>query len=182
MEKSNFLKDYIQVNERIIMFYEKYPEGSIQTEILLVDNEKVIIKAYAYRNNKDQHPSTGHAEEIRNSNYINRTSAVENCETSAVGRSLANLGFEIKHSIASREEIQIALDKQEFINNSKAALEEERKQVFSSAKAKGLTNSQFKTICQNITHKDSSKNWNVEDIKNINNYINLIDTNLKVEQ
>lgn len=173
MNKNDFLKDYIQVNERIMKFYEKYPEGSIQTEILFIDNEKVVIKASAYRNKEDSIPSTGHAEEIRNSNYINRTSAVENCETSAVGRALANLGFEIKHSIASREEIEQAIRKQEFnLQNNQLASNKEKKQTFANARAKGLSNAEFKAICQNITHKESSKDWTLKDIENINSYIN----------
>lgn len=170
---SEFLKDYIQVNERIMKFYEKYPEGSIQTEILFIDNEKVVMKAYAHRDKQDLKPSTGHAEEIRNSNYINRTSAVENCETSAVGRALANLGFEIKHSIASKEEVERAIQKQEFYKQVKIlAPEKEKKQVFSKAKDKGISNEEFKSICERITKKGSSKEWTLEDIDNIKTFIN----------
>ena len=99
------LDDYIQVNERIEKFYEKYPEGSIQTEIVSNGNGEVIIKAYAYRNSEDKHPTTGHAMEKEGSSFINKTSHIENCETSAVGRALAMMGFEIKKSVASREEV-----------------------------------------------------------------------------
>jgi len=114
-ERKFNLDDYVAVNERVMKFYEKYKDGSIQTEILSIDNERVVIKAYAYRTQDDQRPSTGHAEEVRNSSYINKTSAVENCETSAVGRCIANLGFEIKHSIASKEEVQNAKAQQEVL-------------------------------------------------------------------
>jgi hypothetical protein len=99
------LDDYVQVNERIEKFYEKYPEGSIQTEIVSNGNGEVIIKAYAYRNSEDKHPTTGHAMEKEGSSFINKTSHIENCETSAVGRALAMMGFEIKKSVASREEV-----------------------------------------------------------------------------
>ena len=102
------LNDYVQVNERIEEFYEKYPEGSIQTEIITNENGMVIFKAYAYRNNEDTKPATGHAMEKEGSSYINKTSHIENCETSAVGRALAMLGFEIKKSVASREEVENA--------------------------------------------------------------------------
>lgn len=177
MEKDNFLKDYIQVNERLIKFYEKYPEGSIQTDIISIDNEKVVMRAYAFRTKHDNIPSTGHAEEIRNSSYINRNSAVENCETSAVGRALANLGFEIRHSIASREEIERAIDKQEFIKQAISPIpEKDRKQIFNRAKAKGITNEEFKSICEDITNKESSKDWTIADLDKLNNYINSINT------
>lgn len=109
------LNDYVQVNERIEKFYEKYPEGSIQTEIIMNDNGMVIFKAYAYRNNEDTRPATGHAMEKEGSSYINKTSHIENCETSAVGRALAMLGFEIKKSVASREEVENAKLQQDMM-------------------------------------------------------------------
>ena len=102
------LSDYVQVNERIEKFYEKYPDGSIQTEIQSIQDGVVIIKAYAYRDREDPKPATGHAYERENSSHINKTSYIENCETLAVGRALAMLGFEIKKSIASREEVENA--------------------------------------------------------------------------
>ena len=102
------VSDYVQVNERIEKFYEKYPEGSIQTEIQSIIDGVVIFKAYAYRDREDTRPATGHAYEKENSSFINKTSYIENCETSAVGRALAMLGFEIKKSIASKEEVENA--------------------------------------------------------------------------
>ena len=102
------VNDYVQVNERIEKFYEKYPDGSIQTEIQSIVDGVVIIKAYAYRDREDPRPATGHSYEKENSSFINKTSYIENCETSAVGRALAMLGFEIKKSIASKEEVENA--------------------------------------------------------------------------
>lgn len=102
------VNDYVQVNERIEKFYEEYPEGSIQTEIYSIENGVVIFKAYAYRDREDTRPATGHAYEKEGSSFINKTSYIENCETSAVGRALAMLGFEIKKSIASKEEVENA--------------------------------------------------------------------------
>jgi hypothetical protein len=115
MMAGNFnLDEYIGVNERIEKFYEKYPEGSLQTEIVSNANGEVIIKAYAYRNSEDKHPTTGHAMEKEGSSFINKTSHIENCETSAVGRALAMMGFEIKKSVASREEVANARLNQEM--------------------------------------------------------------------
>lgn len=107
------IDDYVAVNERIEKFYEKYPQGSIETEIVYNDNGQVIFKAYAYRDKEDTRPATGHAMEKEGSSFINKTSHIENCETSAVGRALAMLGFEIKKSIASKEEVENAQLQQE---------------------------------------------------------------------
>ena len=114
---ANFnLDDYVQVNERIEKFYEKYPDGSIQTEIISNQNGEIIFKAYAFRDREDTRPATGHAMEREGSTYINKTSHIENCETSAVGRALAMLGFEIKKSVASREEVANARRQQEELS------------------------------------------------------------------
>ena len=114
---ANFnLEDYVQVNERIEKFYEKYPDGSIQTEIISNQNGEIIFKAYAFRDREDTRPATGHAMEREGSTYINKTSHIENCETSAVGRALAMLGFEIKKSVASREEVANARIQQEELS------------------------------------------------------------------
>ena len=114
---ANFnLDDYVQVNERIEKFYEKYPDGSIQTEIISNQNGEIIFKAYAFRDREDTRPATGHAMEREGSTYINKTSHIENCETSAVGRALAMLGFEIKKSVASREEVANAKIQQEELS------------------------------------------------------------------
>jgi len=107
---ANFdLSKYIPVHTRIAEFYEKYPDGRIVTEIIRLNEDSgfVCIKAGAYRNRDDTEPSsTGHAFEIRGQGYVNTTSFIENGETSAVGRALANLGFKIDNGIASREEMQ----------------------------------------------------------------------------
>lgn len=107
---ANFdLSKYIPVHKRIADFYEKYPDGRIVTEIVKLNEDSgfVCIKASAFRNRDDAEPSaTGHAFEVRGQGYVNTTSFIENGETSAVGRALANLGFKIDNGIASREEMQ----------------------------------------------------------------------------
>ncbi|MGQ0542898.1 MAG: hypothetical protein ACT4O9_13750 [Blastocatellia bacterium] len=106
---ANFdLSKYIPVHARIAEFYEKYPDGRIVTEIIRLNEDSgfVCIKASAFRQRDDAEPSsTGHAFEIRGQGYVNTTSFIENGETSAVGRALANLGFRIENGIASREEM-----------------------------------------------------------------------------
>lgn len=102
-------EDYVPVAERLERFYERYPDGRITTAIVQHDLETgfVLMRAEVYRGPDDAQPaSTGHAFEVRGDSYVNKTSYVENAETSSVGRALAMLGFEVKRGIASREELQ----------------------------------------------------------------------------
>jgi hypothetical protein len=121
MEKKKIdLSDYITVNERIIKFYEKYPDGRIIPELISWNDGVVLMKATVYRDHETQNPiSVGHAYEVEGSTFINRTSVIENAETSAVGRALALAGFEIKKSVASREEVENAVEQQEILKQEK---------------------------------------------------------------
>jgi Holliday junction resolvasome RuvABC DNA-binding subunit len=90
-------------------FYERFPDGRITTQIVEHNLESgfVLMRAEVYRSPDDASAAaTGHAFEVRGESYVNKTSYVENAETSAVGRALAMLGFEVKRGIASREELQ----------------------------------------------------------------------------
>ena len=112
-------KEYVQVNERISYFHsqKKYDKWGIETIIIKDDlcvmkKDRVVqIKAVVTdENNKVK--STGHAEEYMGSSYINKTSFIENCETSAIGRALGLLGIGIDTSIASAEEVSNAITNQ----------------------------------------------------------------------
>lgn len=101
-------KDYIMVNKRIIAFRDLCPNGSITTEIIKMEDGIVTMKATI----KDESGSilgTGLAQEKETSSYINKTSYIENCETSAVGRALGMCGIGIDDSLASAEEIANAI-------------------------------------------------------------------------
>jgi hypothetical protein len=99
--------DYVQVNERIVRFIEKFPDGSLQSEIVELTNERVVIRGIAYRNPDDPKPGVGHSWlEIPGKTPFTRGSEIENAETSAWGRALAALGFEVKRGIASLEEVR----------------------------------------------------------------------------
>ena len=103
-------KDYVLVNERVKAFRQLYPEGTIQTE-LIYDNDGVCtFKATV--SVADLVLATGYAQEKESSSYINKTSYIENCETSAVGRALGFLGIGIDTSIASAEEVETAVRNQ----------------------------------------------------------------------
>ena len=104
-------KDYIEVNQRILAFWELYPDGKIITEKLSDDGKRCDFKAFIY--NGESVLATGHAFEFQGAGMVNKTSYVENAETSAVGRALGMLGIGITESIASAEEVQAAIDHQE---------------------------------------------------------------------
>lgn len=99
------MDDYVQVNERIAAFYEAHPTGSIQSEIHTLTENLVVVKASAWRGPDDTRPCIAHSQlAIPGKTSFTRDSEVENAETSAVGRALAMMGFEVKRSLASREE------------------------------------------------------------------------------
>ena len=120
---ANFnLNDYVQVNERVMKFWQDHPEGRINTEIIRWENGVIVMKAFVYDDYTNSQPTaTGHAYEKEDSSYINKTSALENCETSAIGRALAVMGYEIKKSIASREEVSNAMEQQNKIKQAASA-------------------------------------------------------------
>ena len=105
-------KEYAEVNQRIKAFRMVYPTGFITTEILKNEDGLVQVKAtvgYRTESNELQILSTGTAQEKENSSFINKTSYIENCETSAVGRALGMAGFGIDTSVASAEEVENAI-------------------------------------------------------------------------
>ena len=108
-------KDYAEVNQRIKAFRMVYPDGFIATEIISIENGVCIIKASCGFYEEGQAITLGHstAYEKEGSSFINQTSYIENCETSAVGRALGMAGFGIDTSVASYEEVSNAQLNQE---------------------------------------------------------------------
>ena len=109
-------KEYAEVNQRIKAFRMVYPEGTIFTEMLSNDDGVCVFKAKVYANGDKTINSllgTGHAYEREDGSFINKTSYIENCETSAVGRALGMAGFGIDTSVCSAEELGNALLNQE---------------------------------------------------------------------
>lgn len=112
------LSQYETVDSRIDRFYSKHENGRIITDLIAYSDNQFIVKAYVYRDAADEHPAaTGFAEEKVGSNPVNRTSALENCETSAIGRALANLNFAPKGQRPSVEEMTKA-DRYEVANGT----------------------------------------------------------------
>jgi len=109
-------KQYKTVAYRVNEFREKHPDFTISTELVEANNTLVVMKA-SISNQEGRLLATGFAEEVRAASKINRTSALENAETSAIGRALAALGF-AGTEYASADELVNALQQQE-VNNKK---------------------------------------------------------------
>jgi hypothetical protein len=118
-------KDYVEVNERVKAFRKLYPEGIIDTKIESIENGVCIIKAQVGFYEEDgcvRWLASGIAYEKEGSTFINKTSYIENCETSAVGRALGFMGIGIDTGIASKEEVENAIENQpKQINSTKAS-------------------------------------------------------------
>lgn len=132
-------KDYSEVNQRIKAFRMVYPSGTIETKMISNADGVCIFKAYIYGEpyqyknqtadnvvvdtmHRGELLATGTAYEKENSTFINKTSYIENCETSAVGRALGMAGFGIDTSVASAEEVQNAMENQKQNTKDKVEL------------------------------------------------------------
>ena len=113
-------KQYVEVNERIKFFRqeEQYKNWTIMSELTALDSEQCVCKA-TIADATGRVIATGHAHEVQGASNINKTSYVENCETSAIGRALAMLGIGIDTSIASANEVEDAIAKQDSGSTAK---------------------------------------------------------------
>lgn len=101
------LADYSTVADRIALFYAAFPAGRIVTQLVSRENGETIFKALVFRQSDDKHPAaTGWAAEREGDGEVNTVACLENTETSAVGRALANLGFTASSKRPSREEME----------------------------------------------------------------------------
>lgn len=114
------VKNYIMVNDRIKAFREIYPDGLIKTTLLEDDGDRVTFLAEAF-DETGRLLSTGHAFEQRQGSFINQSSYIENCETSAIGRCLGALGIGIDDSMASADELANAISNQEELERQEKA-------------------------------------------------------------
>jgi len=118
-------KEYVQVNERVLEFKLQFPKGRIITDVISHEDGKVVMKTsvYADDNAASLPMATGWAYEIEGSSNVNKTSYLENCETSAVGRAIGFLGIGIDTSIATGEEVQTAIMQQSEVDKEKPKYE-----------------------------------------------------------
>ena len=108
------LADYETVEERLVKFWKEHPDGRIDTELIEATPTRFIVRATIFRTEADaRHWTSGLAFEHISDRGVNSTSALENCETSAIGRALANAGYATKGKRASREEMSKVQNKWE---------------------------------------------------------------------
>lgn len=133
------LDDYETVEERLVKFWKDYKDGQIHTKLLEHTSGRFIVEASIYRTEADARPwTTGLAEETVQGRGVNATSALENCETSAIGRALANAGYATKGKRASREEmskVAKVIEVKDKIQDVKAKMAETSQQYVPVAKA-----------------------------------------------
>jgi len=126
------LEDYETVEERLVKFWKDHPDGQIHTKVLEHTTSRFIVEASIYRTEADPRPwTTGLAEETIQGRGVNATSALENCETSAIGRALANAGYATKGKRASREEmskVKAKVEVQSIVQETKAKMADTAKE------------------------------------------------------
>lgn len=173
----SILDGYVTVDQRIVAFKEAFPEGSLQSEIVLMSDNKVVIKAYAYRSPEDARPGIGHAAEvIPGKTSFQRDSELMVCETSAWGRAIAALGFEVKRGVATQEEVAAAQGRQASpavkTDPEKLATPDDQKKVFEVAVASGLDVEQVKALVNLSTGKTKLDQLTYQDCDVILNEVN----------
>ena len=155
------LDDYETVEERLIKYWKDHPNGRIITHLLESGSARFIVKADLYRGDDLQTVwTTGLAEETVQGRGVNATSALENCETSAIGRALANAGYATKGKRASREEM------------SKVAAKSAAQSAIEEAKAKmSQTSSEYVPIAK------EDDPWTIRDaapVSTVDEAVNLV--------
>jgi hypothetical protein len=135
-------KGYAQVNDRVKAFRQLCPMGTIETEIIALDGGVVTMKA-TVTDDEGHILGTGMAQEKESSSFINKTSFIENCETSAVGRALGFAGIGVDGSMASAEEVANAM-----LNQGKKAT------VVNAKEEKELNDKVAKNQAETISDKE----------------------------
>lgn len=153
-------KDYAEVNQKIKAFRMVYPTGPIETEMISNENGICIFKATVCNEDGDL-LATGTAYEKENSTFINKTSYIENCETSAVGRALGLAGFGIDTSIASAEEVQNAMANQEEKSKKSTKI----KSNMTVKNKEVMITEQQKEIIKNIYTQEEIKKYLIDTVQ-----------------
>lgn len=138
-------KDYAEVPQRVKAFRSLYPDGLITTEIIEHADNEVLMMARVF-DDDNKLLSTGLALENKDVGLINKTSYIENCETSAVGRALGFLALGSDTSIASYEEVTNAIEAQERLNGNNSTPTTETPVKTAENAPKGATGKQLNYI------------------------------------
>ena len=119
-------KAYVEVSQRILYFRTapEYKGWTMNSELIAYDDQSCIVRA-TISNTEGVVVAVGHAQEDRTSSMINKTSYIENCESSAWGRCLGNLGIGIETSIATADEVAMAIAKQNLPAQSQVTQSQE---------------------------------------------------------
>ena len=128
-------KPYIEVNERIKAFRKLFPMGTIKSEMISNENGVCVFRAEVIADGVVL--GVGHAYEKETSSFINKTSYIENCQTSAVGRALGMAGFGIDTAISSADEVQNAIENQKEEENTTEKKATPKQVEFLKSKYKG---------------------------------------------
>jgi hypothetical protein len=145
------LDEYQTVQERIDLFWEKYPEGRLSADLIFHSESQFIVRTEVFLDKNDLHPATvDFAEERVGSSNVNKTSALENCVTSSYGRSIADLGgiFSPKGKKPSREEMQ-KVERAAIDYLSKANAEsniDKLREIYKDARSKNVSDDVLKKI------------------------------------
>lgn len=174
------LKDYVDVAERLRAFYGQYPEARVQTTIINLTPDRVVMRAEVYRTKDEQFPAgTGHsAMAIPGSTPYTRGSELENCETSAVGRAIVAAGLPSKR-IASEDEVAAkrgpvdeSPEPARQTPSERLATEPMKKKFFAMAREAGLGDEQVKALSAIVTGKSSSAEYTFADIDKLIEQLN----------
>ncbi len=159
-------KNYIEVKDRVKHFrdLDQYDGWSIETNIIEISAEKIITKTVIC-DEVGKVMSTGIAYEMANSSHINKTSYIENCETSSVGRALGFLGIGIDGSIASADEVENAIAQQSKDKKPKGNVETQKQAMENCTDKKELT-----TVYQSL----SKYEWNEDETVILKNAVKLV--------
>jgi len=124
-KRKKSLENYIEVKDRLKLYQGDYPDFRVYTDVVWISGEgnSVIVKAFLYKSPEEQERglahSTGIAQELEGAGFVNETSFVENCETSAIGRALANVNYSGSDQRPSREEMEKVQRTKEFKSEEK---------------------------------------------------------------
>lgn len=165
-------KKYAQVNQRVKAFRINFPNWRLITKLVEASENRVIILASVLDPDGNL-VATGYAEEFRNSSNVNKTSALENGETSAIGRALGNLGIGIDDAYASADELVNALKGQEKatleqVEFLRANLDKQTKEAIKKSNIKTidkLTRSQAAQLISKMKDAEEDKDAEIKEIK-----------------
>ena len=150
-------KQYVEVKERIKYFRENFKDWSLTSEVIDLTEDRCVIKA-TISNEKGRVIASGIAYESKGSSYINKTSFIENCETSAWGRALANIGIGLDVAIASADEVLNAKAQDKPKKLSKSKLDNGQLQAMIVAIGKGESDKVKKRLpFYNLTKEQQAK-------------------------